>query len=178
MDNYKILIAGSVGAGKTTAISSVSNTPPLTTEALASDITQEYKETTTVAMDYGLMTLSGIGTLHLYGTPGEPRFDFMWDILSKGSVGLILLIDSSRTDPFSDLHFFLRSFKKFTSKNRVAIGITKMDLCSTPSIDEYQAQLRNILPNIPVFSVDARNHIDVALLIEALIFSLDPKLAA
>ncbi|MBL3588533.1 MAG: ATP/GTP-binding protein [gamma proteobacterium endosymbiont of Lamellibrachia anaximandri] len=178
MDNYKILFAGPVSAGKTTAITSVCTTPPLTTEAQATDISRDSKTTTTVAMDYGTMQLPGIKTLHLYGTPGETRFDFMWDILSKGSTGLVLLIDNTHPDPFSELHFFLRAFKKFTKKSRIAIGITKTDICISPRINDYQAQLRNVLPNIPVFSVDARNQIDVALLVEALVVSLDLELAA
>src|SRR5690606_3823761 len=81
LNTYKILFTGPVGAGKTTAITSLSDTPPVLTESLASDGTMRRKPTTTVALDYGVMRLSVKDQLHLYGTPGQERFDFMWDIL-------------------------------------------------------------------------------------------------
>lgn len=174
MSQYKIIFTGPVGAGKTTAINSISDTPPIKTDATASDMTKLRKAGTTVAMDYGIMNLNGGEKIHLYGTPGQERFDFMWDILVTGGIGLILLLDNTRADPFQDMKFFLEAFDKFISQTNVSIGVTQMDISSTPTIDDYHLQLKALGINTPVFSVDARVKNDVSLLVQSLLFSLDP----
>ena len=116
MDQYKLIFAGPVGVGKTTAVASLCHGELLTTEASASDMTKLRKNTTTVALDYGCIALPDGGRLHVYGTPGQERFDFMWEILREGSLGLILLIDNSRPAPFNDLHFFVKSFREFIAR--------------------------------------------------------------
>ena len=108
MSQYKIIFTGPVGAGKTTAINSISDLPPIKTDASASDMAKYRKASTTVALDYGVMNLPGGEKLHLYGTPGQERFDFMWDILVTGGIGLVLLLDNTRADPFQDMRFFFR----------------------------------------------------------------------
>ncbi len=176
MSHYKIIFTGPVGAGKSTAIASLSDVPPVTTDEQASDMTKELKPTTTVAMDYGVMKLEGDECIHLYGTPGQERFNFMWDILSEGGLGLVLLLDNTRTDPFLDLHFFMNSFKDFIGRTKIVIGITRMDIASQPRIEDYHAQLQKINFNVPVFSVDARQRDDVSVMVQALLYSLDPGL--
>jgi signal recognition particle receptor subunit beta len=180
MNNHKIIFTGPVGAGKTTAIASISDVPPVTTDELASDMTRNRKNATTVAMDYGLMNLGGGERLHLYGTPGQERFNFMWDILTESGIGLILLINNARPDPFADMRFFLDAFKHFIRNTQVAIGVTRMDQVSRPSIRDYHQQLAGLgfARCIPVFEVDARERKDVGLLVEALLYSLDPGLVA
>ncbi|WAR46178.1 GTP-binding protein [Methylomonas rapida] len=178
MSQYKIIFTGPVGAGKTTAISSISDMPPVKTDAAASDMTKNRKSSTTVAMDYGVMNLDGGEKVHLYGTPGQERFDFMWDILTTGGIGLILLLDNTRTDPFQDMRFFLDAFDKFIKSTSVAIGVTQMDLSSKPSIADYHEQLQAMGYHLkpPVFAVDAREYNDVSLLVQSLLYSLDPGL--
>jgi signal recognition particle receptor subunit beta len=176
MSQYKIIFTGPVGAGKTTAIDSISDIPPVKTDATASDMTKTRKAETTVAMDYGVMNLDDGEKIHLYGTPGQERFDFMWDILTVGGIGLILLLDNTRADPFQDMRFFLDSFSDFISDTSVAIGVTQMDLSSKPSIEEYHKHLQGMSLKPAVFSVDARVKNDVSLLVQALLFSLDPGL--
>jgi len=176
MSQYKIIFTGPVGAGKTTAIHSISDVPPITTDASASDMTKSRKASTTVAMDYGIMNLAGGEKLHLYGTPGQERFDFMWDILTAGGIGLILLLDNTRADPFQDMKFFLNTFDKFIADTSIAIGVTQMDLSKKPTIDDYHSQLQAMDLKPPVFAVDARVKSDVSLLIQALLYSLDPGL--
>ena len=176
MSQFKIIFTGPVGAGKTTAINSISDTPPEKTDASASDMTKTRKSSTTVALDYGVMNLPGGEKLHLYGTPGQERFDFMWDILVTGGIGLVLLLDNTRADPFQDMRFFLDTFEKFISQTTVAIGVTQMDLSSTPTIDEYHIQLNKLGLKPPVFAVDAREKSDVSLLIQSLLYTLDPGL--
>jgi Predicted GTPase len=174
MSQYKIIFTGPVGAGKTTAISSISDAPPVKTDAMASDMTRNRKSATTVAMDYGVMNLDGGEKVHLYGTPGQERFDFMWDILTQGGIGLILLLDNTRADPFQDMRFFLDAFAKFIQDTAVAIGVTQMDIASKPTVDDYHQQLQTLGIKVPVFAVDAREHNDVSLLVQALLYSLDP----
>lgn len=176
MSQYKIIFTGPVGAGKTTAIHSISDLPPIKTDAAASDMTKSKKAATTVAMDYGVMNLPGGEKIHLYGTPGQERFDFMWDILVTGGIGLILLLDNTRADPFVDLKFFLDSFDKFIKDTAVAIGVTQMDISAKPTIDQYHAHLSSMGLKLPVFAVDARVRNDVSILIQSLLYTLDPGL--
>ena len=176
MSDYKIISTGPVGAGKTTAIASISDVAPMQTDAAASDMTKKRKAQTTVAMDYGVLKPDDGEQVHLYGTPGQERFDFMWDILTTGGIGLVLLLDNSRTDPFQDMKFFLNSFDGFIQKTGVAIGITQMDLSTRPTIDEYHQHLQDSGIKVPVFAVDARKKNDVSILVQALMFALDPGL--
>lgn len=176
MNQYKIIFTGPVGAGKTTAIASISDVPPLVTDASASDMARNRKAATTVAMDYGILNLDGGESIHLYGTPGQERFDFMWDILVKGGIGLVLLLDNTRADPFTDLKFFLGAFKEFIDKTKVVIGVTQMDINPSPGIDEYHKQLQGHGMNLPIFEIDARVKNDVSLLVQALLYSIDPGL--
>ncbi|GAB4257598.1 MAG: ATP/GTP-binding protein [Methylomicrobium sp.] len=178
MSQYKIIFTGPVGAGKTTAIQSISDIAPIKTDASASDMTKNRKASTTVAMDYGVMNLAGGEKLHLYGTPGQERFDFMWDILTNGGIGLVLLLDNTRADPFQDMKFFLNAFADFIKATQVAIGVTQMDLSEKPSLREYHKKLEEMAIKPPLFAVDARVRSDVSLLIQALLYSLDPGLEA
>jgi len=176
MKNHKIIFTGPVGAGKTTAISAISDIPVIGTDVNAQDMTIHRKATTTVAMDYGLMGLEGNDRIHLYGTPGQERFDFMWDILTQGGLGLILLLDNSRSKPLQDMRFFLGAFKAFIASQKVAIGVTRMDLAQGPALEEYHRELRQLNLNPPLFEVDARQRHDVVTLLKSLLFSLDPWL--
>jgi len=174
MSAYKIVFAGPVGAGKTTAITSISDIEPMTTDEAASDMAKNRKDSTTVAMDYGAINLANGDKIHLFGTPGQERFNFMWDILQKGGIGLLLLLDNSRHDPFHDMRFFLESFKGFIDETQVVIGVTQMDKNNNLGINDYHLQLRRLNLRIPVFDVDARQRSDVSRLVQSLLFSLDP----
>jgi uncharacterized protein len=173
---YKIIFTGPVGSGKTTAIAAISDMPPIKTDVAASDMTKMRKATTTVALDYGLIVVEGGQKVHLYGTPGQERFDFMWDILKTGGIGLIVLLDNTRPDPIKDMRFFLDSFSSFIEETGVAIGVTQMDLDSRYCIDDYSRHLKTLNLNPPIFSVDARVKQDVSLLVQSLMYSLDPSL--
>lgn len=172
----KIVFAGPVGAGKTTAIASISDIEPVRTDERASDMTADRKSNTTVAMDYGMLRLPGGEKVMLYGTPGQERFDFMWDILSDGGIGLVLLIDNTRPQPFDDMRFFLDAFREFIGRTQVVIGVTHSDETPMPSPAEYRDALHahGIAQPVPVFEVDARSHADVSLLVQSLLYSLDP----
>lgn len=174
--NYKIIFTGPVGAGKTTAISSISDVPTIQTEEAASDEIKQMKDSTTVALDYGAIILKDQTRIHLYGTPGQKRFDFMWEILTNGGIGLLLLIDGSDTEALDNLSFFIKSFQKFIDKTSVVVGITKQEEKKCYDIEEYRQLLNTKQPIIPIFEIDARNKKDIALMVETLLYTLDPKL--
>lgn len=176
-NDYKIIFTGPVGAGKTTAIGSISDIDPIKTDTKATDMTKSKKEQTTVAMDYGVLRLDGGEQIHLYGTPGQERFDFMWDILTTGGIGLILLIDNSGDNPINDLKFFLNAFKGFISETSLVVGVTQMDRTDRPVLEDYRMELKKMSLNPPVFEVDAREKKDVSLLVQALLFTLDPSIS-
>lgn len=174
--NKKIIFTGPVGAGKTTAIASISDIDIVTTDEYASDMTKSRKPQTTVAMDYGLIHLGENERVHLYGTPGQERFDFMWDILTKGGIGLILLLDNTRKDPLQDMKFYTNAFRDFIQKQQLVVGVTRMDMQRSPSLQDYRHWLSSLSLKAPVLEVDARSRSDVTALVQALLYSLDPGL--
>jgi len=178
LSNKKVIFTGPVGAGKTTAIRSLSDIPIISTNEEASDMTKDRKPQTTVAMDYGRINIGKKEKIHLYGTPGQERFSFMWDILTKGALGLILLLDNSRENPQQDLKFYTNAFKDFIEKGDLIIGVTRMDEVNSPTINDYRNWLEKLSLSAPVFTVDARERKDVSSLVQALLYSLDPGIAA
>jgi len=167
--SHKIIFSGSVGAGKTTAIAAISDKNVVSTDARASDDVKLKKATTTVAMDYGVLELEGGTRIHLYGTPGQQRFDYMWEILSVGGLGLVILVDNTAKDPVGEMDFYLRNFRSFLKGKPVCVGITRMDLAPEPRLDAYQQKLIELGRYAPVFEVDARNANDVKTLVRSLV---------
>ena len=174
-DHYKVLFTGPVGAGKTTAIRTISDNLPMMTDVAATDETRDRKPSTTVAMDYGVIRLGRDEVVHLYGTPGQDRFDFMWEILQEGALGLLILVDNARPDPVGDLTRFLDAYESFIASSGVAVGITRTDLAATPRRADYVEVLARRGLRCPVFEVDAREHRDVSLLLQSLLYCLDPE---
>ena len=171
---HKIIFAGPVGAGKTTAIGSISDIPVVQTEAKATDSVAQRKTNTTVAMDYGTLEIASNAKIHLYGTPGQERFSFMWDILTVGGLGLVLLIDNAREDPLADLEFYLKAFSRFIEKSGVVIGVTRTDEKARPGLYTYHTKLKELNIKAPVFEVDAREKDDIKIMLISLLSLLDP----
>ncbi len=177
--HQKIIFTGPVGSGKTTAIASISDIEMVKTDVKASDIAIKTKSHghTTIAMDYGLMHLDDGNRIDLYGTPGQERFSFMWDILTHGGIGLILLIDDSRKNALNDLDFFLNSFQIFLEKCPVVIAITKVDVNNTRTLKNYTEHLQETkYANTPIMEIDARKADDIKILLKSLLFYIDPGL--
>lgn len=177
MDNFKeikLVFTGSVGAGKTCAIAAISEIDPVTTDVKSTEAeVLKKKKTTTVAMDYGYLTLDNGNRLYLYGTPGQRRFDFMCHILTKGALGLIILVDNSHDDPLSELDYYLNLNAAFLLENPAIIGVTHVDIKDSPSIEDYYQALDERGDAWPVVSVDAREKEDVYILLHVLIVALE-----
>lgn len=168
----KLIFTGPVGVGKTTAIACISDIPPVSTDVRATDETILKKSHTTVAMDYGFMTLDDGQYIHLYGTPGQERFDFMWDILIDNGIGLVLLIDATSSNPVHDLDLYLDHFDEFIRKTASVVGITRSDLASREVYVNIQERLRERRQKMPIFEIDARKPQNVKVLLHALLAEL------
>lgn len=172
LQQYKIVFAGSMGAGKTEAIRSLSDIPVLLTEALNTDQTSHQKLETTVGIDYGEVTLEDGLKIGLYGTPGQSRFDFIWPVICQGAIGAIILIDHNVNDPLCELESYLETFQNYT--DNIAIGITHTDeITSSTNTAIYKDWLISQGLYSPLFFIDCRKKSDVLLLLEALITSIE-----
>lgn len=168
----KLLFAGPMGAGKTTAIRTISDIVPVSTEAANIDRAQHGKAETTVGLDYGETLLEGGECLRLYGLPGQTRFEFMWKIVMKGALGMILLLDNSRDDAVAQMEIYLDAFEELARNSSMVIGVGRCSEGSTRIHDYTQAlQLRGLC--LPVFAVDVRKRDDVLLLLEALLQQIE-----
>lgn len=155
----KVVVTGPFGAGKTTFIETISEIPVLSTEKAVSDETREVKANTTVAMDFGRITVSTDLALYLFGTPGQERFDFMWDILAEGMLGFVLMVDHQRLESYAEARRIL-SFFTDTADVPFIIAANKV----TTDDDEAVASVRSALDvpgDVPVVALDARDREDV-----------------
>jgi len=169
----KIIFTGPVGAGKTSAISAISDEPPVSTDVATTGSERNIKNTTTVAMDYSYIQLEDGKRIHLYGTPGQERFDFMWQILTQGGLGLVLLVNNDHPDPVAQMEYYLDAFDDFIRDTGVVIGVTRMGVQDNASITDYQTRLFEREQIFPVFEVDGRSSDDVRILVNALLAVLE-----
>ena len=172
---YVVLVAGPMGAGKTTAIATLSEIPVVSTDAVNTDLARNAKATTTVALDYGEITLGDGDKVRLYGVPGQERFDFMWRILERRALGLLLLIDGASADPLGDLEYYLQAFHALGQRGAVVVGVTRRDLSAKPTIATYNAKLAQLGYLLPVFAVDARETAQVKTMLGALVAMVEAR---
>ena len=170
----KIIFTGPMGAGKTTAIRAISDAPPVSTEVANSDQSSVAKATTTVALDYGQLLLEDGTAVSLYGTPGQERFAFMWEILCRGAMGVVLLIDGSTPTAAEDLRTYAEAFRRINPDQPFVIGVGRAPP-DDHRLDEYAKALSTRGIVAPVFGVDVRNREDVLLLVETLLCVLEAQ---
>ncbi len=142
LDSYfKLVITGSVNSGKTTFVKTISEIAPITTDELVTELdVKKLKTTTTVAMDYGKRTIDDDVTLHIYATPGQERFDFMWDVIAQGAMGVIFLADSTDMESIENTK---RIIQYFSERYQIPylLCVTKTDL---PNSIGYAKVLKHI----------------------------------
>jgi small GTP-binding protein len=142
MQTVKMVITGPFSAGKTEFIRSVSEIDVVSTERKISSASEMLvKEATTVAMDFGRITVDDDLVLYLFGTPGQRRFDFMWEILSEGMLGFIVMVDSTRPETFREARSILETFHAYAPTPYV-VAANKQDMKDAWDIEDMRHVLR------------------------------------
>ncbi|GIG01120.1 GTP-binding protein [Catellatospora citrea] len=159
----KIVIAGGFGVGKTTAVAQISDTPVLTTEAPITEVAAEIdrtgqvpdKTTTTVALDFGTVAIDDEVKLYLFGTPGQDRFGFMWQDLTEGALGALVIVDTRRLDDcYPAVDYFERAGLPFL------VALNLFDGQLTHSLEDVRWALA-LNEDTPMVTFDARDRISV-----------------
>lgn len=141
MQTVKMVVTGPFNAGKTAFIRTVSEIDVVSTEKKISQDAERVKETTTVAMDFGRITIDEDLILYLFGTPGQRRFDFMWEILSEGMLGFIVMIDSCRPETFREARSILETFRAYAPTPYI-VAANKQDKADAWELDDMRIALR------------------------------------
>ncbi len=170
MASVKIVITGPFGAGKTTLIRTISEITVLSTERDISDHTKVQKERTTVAMDFGRITIDRDLVLYLFGTPGQDRFDFMWEILGEGMLGYILLVDASREDSLEEAVGILAAFRKM-ARVPFVVALNRIEGIA-PADEEVVRSTLQLDEDVPVVPCDATDRESVKSVLLALLYSV------
>lgn len=153
----KIVFVGNVGSGKTTAVTVISEMPIVGSEVKATEQDALHRKlTTTVGLEYGVAHINNT-KLHIYGTPGQRRFDFMASIACKGAAGMVVLIDNGHKEPLTELDYFLQFHGDFLKEHPSIIGITHYDDNNTETnLIEYHNYVRTNGFSSAVMRLDAR----------------------
>lgn len=171
----KIVITGPFASGKTTLIQTISQVTVLGTDRTVTDETRVVKKTTTVAMDFGKITIEDGLVLHLFGTPGQQRFDVMWEILSDGMVAFILLVKADDPIAIREAKAILETFRGFADVPFV-VGLTHTERVpfTRREITLMISDSLGLGPEVPVVACDPRSREDVKdVLLAALMSVLD-----
>lgn len=172
----KIVVTGPFSAGKTTLIRTISEITVLSTEKDITDNTRSRKAETTVAMDFGRITIDRDLVLYLFGTPGQDRFDFMWEILGEGMLGYVLLVDATRPDSIEEAVGILAAFRKM-ARVPFVVGLNRAAGLDPSDEARVRAALE-LGDEVPVVPCDATDRESVKAVLLALLYSVVDQLDA
>jgi len=170
MQTVKIVVTGPFNAGKTEFIRSISEIDVVSTERKISLEAEKVKSSTTVAMDFGRITVDDDLVLYLFGTPGQKRFDFMWEILSEGMLGFVVAVDSTRPETFREARTILETFKAYAPTPFV-VAANKQDHKDAWDVDDMRVALR-LDPAVKMLSCVAKDKESVKKVLLELLFSI------
>jgi len=166
----KIVVTGPFAAGKTTLIRTISEITVLSTEKDITDETKSRKSETTVAMDFGRITIDHDLILYLFGTPGQDRFDFMWEILGEGMLGYVVLLDASRPDSLHEAVGILEAFRKM-AKVPFVVALNRAENVE-PDVEERVRAALELDSSVPVVACDATDRASVKNVLLALLYAV------
>ncbi len=166
----KIVVTGPFAAGKTTLIRTISEITVLSTERGITDDTRSRKAETTVAMDFGRITIDRDLVLYLFGTPGQERFDFMWEILGEGMLGYVLLVDADRPETLGEAAGILAAFRKMAHVPFVVALNRSAEV--DPRAEDRVREALELTPGTPVVACDATDKDSVKGVLLALLYSV------
>ena len=166
MDIAKILVTGPFGSGKSTFIEYVTDEQYSGNDVPTTGELMQFKAMTTVGMDFGILHVDDELDVHLFGTPGQARFNFMWKIMSKGALGTVFLVDGASDRALGVAKEMLKTYHEMNDMQLV-IGVSKQDLPEAKSLNEIASMLE--VGDIPMFAIDAREKEDARFLIMALL---------
>lgn len=161
-----------MGAGKTTAIHSISDLEPVSTEMpISHEIDDEDadKTSTTVALDYSSIETDDGQLLHIYGVPGQKYLDFMWPIVCDGALGIIILANAGQDNVHEETLELLKEFSKIAPSASIAVGITMTDINKNFTVSQFRDQMVSNGFNNPIMAVDARSAMQVTFLLKSLL---------
>ena len=171
MQTVKMVITGPFSSGKTEFIRSISEIDVVTTErGITSDAERMVKETTTVAMDFGRITVDDDLVLYLFGTPGQRRFDFMWEILAEGMLGFVVMVDSTKPETFREAKSILETFRAYAPTPYV-VAANKQDQGEAWNTDDLRIALR-IEDGVKLLPCVARDKESVKTVLLELLYSI------
>jgi signal recognition particle receptor subunit beta len=166
----KIVVTGPFAAGKTTLIRTISEITVLSTDKDISDSSRSRKAETTVAMDFGRITIDRDLVLYLFGTPGQDRFDFMWEILGEGMLGYVLLVDADRPDSVEEAVGILAAFRKMAPVPYV-VALNRSSALE-PADEERLRTALDLAAEVPIVPCDATDRESVKSVLLALLYVL------
>ncbi|PKO17718.1 MAG: GTP-binding protein [Chloroflexi bacterium HGW-Chloroflexi-10] len=170
MQTVKIVVTGPFSAGKTEFIRSVSEIDVVSTERKITAEAEKIKSSTTVAMDFGRITVDDDLVLYLFGTPGQRRFDFMWEILSEGMLGFIVMVDSARPETFREARSILETFRAYAPTPYV-VAANKQDVDDAWDLEDMRVALR-LDPKVKFLPCVARDKESVKKVLLELLYTI------
>ncbi len=176
MQTVKIVVTGPFSAGKTEFIRSVSEIDVVSTERKITAEAEKIKNSTTVAMDFGRISIDEELVLYLFGTPGQRRFDFMWEILSEGMLGFIVMVDSARPETFREARSILETFRAYAPTPYV-VAANKQDMDDAWDLEDMRVALR-LDPNVKFLPCVAQDKESVKKVLLELLYTILAEMEA